>query len=154
MTRPNNQPLRCLTPVARGASLPNLKAAVVIASCDGDVGLQDRRYLRRARHQGTRSEPVFLAELDSANHNYFNRTLSRLRRDDAMRLGRACRPPRRLRPLQQQSWLDRAAADFFATSLLDAPRPSWLRLRGRLPSRAYGRRVTVERYAPRWGPPK
>jgi hypothetical protein len=133
-----------LAPIARNAMLPDLETAVVVASCDGDVGEQGRRYLHRARLTNRR-RPLFLAELHRANHNYFNRTLSRLGRDDAVGMLGACRRARRLGAHRQQMWIDRAASDFFATTLLGDPRPRWLRPRGALPSRAYGLRVTVER---------
>jgi hypothetical protein len=133
-----------LAPIARNAALPDLETAVVVASCDGDVGEQGRRYLHRAR-RSDRRRPLFLAELHRANHNYFNRTLARLGRDDAVGMRGPCRRSRRLGAHRQQTWLDRAAGDFFATTLLGDPRPRWLRLRGRLSSRAYGLRVTLER---------
>jgi hypothetical protein len=133
-----------LAPIARNTALPDLETAVVVASCDGDVGEQGRRYLHRAR-RSDRRRPLFLAELHRANHNYFNRTLARLGRDDAVGMRGPCRRSRRLGAHRQQTWLDRAAGDFFATTLLGDPRPRWLRLRGRLPSRAYGLRVTLER---------
>jgi dienelactone hydrolase len=133
-----------LTPIARNAMLPDLETAVVVASCDGDVGEQGRRYLHRAR-EAERRRPLFLAELHRANHNYFNRTLARLGFDDAVGMRGACRRARRLGAHRQQTWLDRAVSDFFAATLLGDPRPRWLRLRGRLPSRAYGLRVTIER---------
>jgi hypothetical protein len=138
-----------LTPVAGEARLPDLEVAVVLASCDGDTGPEGRRYFVRARRQAARTEPIFLTELHRANHNYFNRTLSQLGRDDAVGMRGRCRRNRRLGASAQQAWLDRAAADFFATTLLEARRPRWLRPRGPLPARAYGRRVTVERHAPR-----
>ena len=77
-------------------------------------GTMGREYLARARRDPDRRRRVFLARLEQANHNYFNRTLSRLRRNDA---------PSRcdgslLRPADQQAWVDRAAADFFAATLL------------------------------------
>jgi dienelactone hydrolase len=134
-----------LTPVAQGAVLPDLPTAIVLAACDGDTGNMGRAYLRQARRQPGRESAVFLARLERANHNYFNRTLARLGADDAPRNPPSCRPRRRLSSGAQQRWLDRAAADFFATTLRSARRPAWLRVGAPRPSRVYGRRVLVRR---------
>jgi dienelactone hydrolase len=132
-----------LTPVAQGAVLPDLPAAIVLASCDGDTGPMGRAYLRQARRRPGRRRPVVLARLEGANHNYFNRTLARLGADDAPTGIPRCRRPRRLGAAAQQRWLDRAAADFFAATLRGARRPAWLRPGGPHLSRVYGRRVLV-----------
>jgi len=137
-----------LAPVAPGGRLPGVHAALGLASCDGDTGAEGRRYLRRAARTPDRSKPVFLVELLGANHNYFNRTLVRLGRDDAVRAGPECRPRRRLGGAQQMRWLDRAAGAFFARTLLGAPRPRWMRRGGRPPARVHGRRARVERFVP------
>jgi dienelactone hydrolase len=134
-----------LTPVAQGAVLPDLPAAIVLSSCDGDTGPMGRTYLRQARRQEDRTRPVVLARLEGANHNYFNRKLARLGADDAPTGRPACRPPRRLSARAQQGWLDRAAADFFAATLRGTRRPAWLRLGAPAPSEVYGRRVLVRR---------
>jgi dienelactone hydrolase len=134
-----------LTPVAQGAVLPDLSTAIVLASCDGDTGPMGRAYLQQARRQAGRRRPVFLARLEGANHNFFNRTLERLGADDAPTGRPACRRPRRLPARAQQRWLDRAAADFFAATLRGARRPAWLRLGAAPPSRVYGRQVLVRR---------
>jgi dienelactone hydrolase len=130
-----------LTPVFGGVRLPDLPSAIVLSSCDGDTGLRGREYLIRARRDSTRRRRVFLAKLERANHNYYNRTLARLRDNDA--------PPRcagsLLRPGAQQAWLDRAAADFFAATLGGASRPAWLRPGARPPRRVYGQRALVRR---------
>jgi dienelactone hydrolase len=133
-----------LTPVAQGAVLPDLPAAILLASCDGDTGPMGRRYLQQARRQADRTRPVVLARLEGANHNYFNRKLAQLGADDAPTT-RRCRRPRRLSARAQRRWLERAAADFFAATLLGARRPSWLRLGAPAPGRVYGRRVLVRR---------
>ena len=137
-----------LAPVARAGSLPDIEAAVVLASCDGDTGDEGRRYLFRARRTRGRRTPLFLPTLIGANHNYFNRTLARLEQDDAEGLGRGCRPGRRLSGRQQQEWLIRAASGFFKTVLSDARRPRWMRLHGRPPARAYGLDVEIGRFVP------
>ena len=137
-----------LAPVAGGAVLPDVETAVVLASCDGDTGPMGRAYLRQARRQEGRREPVFLARLEGANHNFFNRTLARLGADDAPTGRPACRRPRRLTARAQQRWLDLAAADFFASALRGARRPAWLRARGPRPSRVYGRRVLLRLHSP------
>jgi trimeric autotransporter adhesin len=134
-----------LTPVAQGAVLPDLPTAIVLASCDGDTGPMGRTYLRQARRQGNRTRPVVLARLEGANHNFFNRTLAQLGADDAPTGTPRCRRPRRVTAGAQQRWLDLAAADFFAATLLGARRPAWLRLGAPPPSRVYGRRLLVRR---------
>jgi dienelactone hydrolase len=130
-----------LTPVFGGIALPDLPSAIVLSSCDGDTGPAGREYLVRARRDQARSRGVFLARLERANHNFYNRTLSRLGENDA--------PPgcagSLLRPGAQQIWLDRAAADFFAAPLRGAQRPAWLTPGARPPRRVYGRRVVVRR---------
>jgi dienelactone hydrolase len=113
-----------LTPVAQGAVLPDLPTAIVLASCDGDTGPMGRTYLRQARRQRGRTRPVVLARLEGANHNYFNQTLAQLGADDAPTGTPRCRRPRRLTARAQQRWLDLAAADFFAATLLGARRPA------------------------------
>jgi hypothetical protein len=134
-----------LAPVAQGAQLPDLPTAIVLASCDGDTGPMGRAYLEQARRDPSRRRGVFLARLEGANHNFFNRTLVRLGADDAPTERPRCRPSRRLRADAQQRWLDRAAGDFFAATLRGARRPGWLRLGAPPPSRVYGRRVLVRR---------
>ena len=134
-----------LTPVAQGAVLPDLPAAIVLSSCDGDTGPMGRTYLRQARRQEDRTRPVVLAGLEGANHNYFNRKLAQLGADDAPTEHPSCRLPNRLTARAQQRWLDLAAADFFAATLRGARRPTWLRLGAPRPSRVYGRGVLVRR---------
>ena len=134
-----------LTPVAQGAVLPDLPTAIVLASCDGDTGPMGRTYLRQARRQEDRTRPVVLARLEGANHNYFNRKLAQLGADDAPTGRPRCRRPHRLTARAQQTWLDLAAADFFAATLRGARRPMWLRLGAPSPNRVYGRRVLVRR---------
>lgn len=134
-----------LAPVAQGAVLPDLPAAIVLASCDGDTGPPGRAYLRQARRQEDRTRPVVLARVEGANHNYFNRKLAELGADDAPTGLRRCRRARRLTARAQQRWLDLAAADFFAATLRGARRPAWLRLGAPAPGRVYGRRVLVRR---------
>jgi dienelactone hydrolase len=135
-----------LAPVAQGAVLPDLPTAVVLASCDGDTGPMGRAYLEQARRRPERRRAVFLARLEGANHNFFNRTLARLGADDAPTGRPRCRRPRRLPARAQQRWLDRAAADFFAATLRGANRPVWLRRGAPRPTRVYGRRVLVRRH--------
>ena len=135
-----------LAPAADNAKLPDLPTAIVLASCDGDIGGEGRRYLKRARRDRDRSEPVVLVTLERANHNYFNRTLSDLGTDDSLGTGLAqCRPRHRISAAAQRRWLDAASADFFAAELLGARPPDWLRRGGKLPDRLYGRSVEIER---------
>ena len=129
-----------LAPVFARAPLPDRPTAIVLGSCDGDTGTMGRGYFERARRASGRRSRVFLARLQGANHNYYNRTLARLGLQDS-----ECPRKRRLAAGPQQRWLARAAADFFAATLRRAPRPAWLRPRGPLPSRVYGLRVLTRR---------
>lgn len=142
-------PLRALfllAPIfARTAPPAGLPFAVAIGTCDGDTGLMGRGYFRQAAASTGRRAPAQLVRLERANHNYFNRTLSRRGNDDAPFGRPSCRPPARPSALAQQRWLDRAAADFFAVTLRRAPRPAWLRLSGPLPARLHGLNVLVRR---------
>ena len=139
-----------LAPVHEGVELSGDRPTAIVASaCDGDVPGEARRYFTGARRRA-RSRPVFFIELEHANHNYFNRTLSQLRRDDARFLGGSggCGKRKRLRPRSQQSWIDKAAAAFFDATLDGGPRPAWMR-RGRPdPNSLYGLSVTVDRLFP------
>jgi dienelactone hydrolase len=123
-----------------GGTLPDVPAAIALGTCDGDTGTSGRSYFVRARRDPDRTAPASLIRLTGANHNFFNRTLSRLGLDDAP--GR-CR--RRLRAGTQQRWLERAAADFFAATLRGARRPAWMRRGGPALERVYGLRALVRR---------
>lgn len=59
---------------------------VVLGTCDGDTGLQGDRYLGPARMRG-RSTSVTRILVTGATHNAYNRTLVRLRNDDAAPAG-------------------------------------------------------------------
>ena len=136
-----------LTPVEEGVPLPDLTTAIVLARCDGDVPGQGRRYFERASHSG-RDRPVFLIRLEGANHNWFNQTLVKLGRDDGefARPG-GCRRGERLGPRPQQRWLDKAASNFFAATLLKKAKPVWMR-GGTRPGKLYGLPVALERLFP------
>ena len=139
-----------LAPVHEKLELPgNRPTAIVAAACDGDVPGEARTYFNQARRR-PRSRPIFFIELEHANHNYFNRTLSDLGRDDARFAGASggCGKRKRLRPGSQQGWIDHAAAAFFDATLDGGPRPAWMR-RGRPePEKLYGLSVMVDRLFP------
>ncbi|HKG36466.1 MAG TPA: hypothetical protein VKA89_08525 [Solirubrobacterales bacterium] len=137
-----------LAPVEEGVPLPDLTTAIVLARCDGDVPGQGRRYFERAS-RSDRDRPAFLIRLEGANHNWFNQTLVKLGRDDGTfaRAGH-CRRSERLKPRPQQRWLDRAAPDFFAATLLGRPKPQWMRPGPRRPRKLYGLAVLLERLFP------
>lgn len=138
-----------LAPVHLGVPLADRPAAVVAAACDGDVPGQARRYMRDARRDASRRRPVFLIDLEGANHNYFNRTLSGLRRDDGrFAPARGCGRRQRLRPRPQQAWIDSAAAAFFDATLDGGPRPGWMQRRRAAPERLYGLSVALDRLFP------
>lgn len=141
--------LLLLAPAFSGQPLPDVETAIVAARCDYDVPGQARRYFERARG-GARTEPVFFARLDGASHNYFNATLSRLGRDDGSHLRGTpgCRRAERLSAARQQSWADRLAAAFFATTLREASPPPWMSLSGPFPGRVYGLPVAYDRLVP------
>lgn len=135
-----------LTPIfARSAPPPAVPFAVALGGCDGDTGLLGRGYFRQAVADPDRRAPAQLVRIERANHNYFNRTLSRRGADDAPTGRPACRASARPSALAQQRWLGRAASDFFAVTLRRAPRPPWLRLGGDLPTRLHGLNVRVRR---------
>ena len=138
-----------LAPVHEGVRLPDLETTVVASRCDADVPGEARRYLERARRDRGRDEPVFFARLEGANHNFYNRTLSELGRDDGKFSGvPGCGMKQRLRAGAQQRWIDAIARNFFAATLRGAARPAWMRLRGAAPGRLYGLRVAYERLVP------
>ena len=137
-----------LAPLYRGEGLPDIPTAIVQSACDADVPGDARRYFRDAvRRQ--RSRATFWIKLLHANHNYYNRTLSRLGRDDG-RFSSApgCRAAQRLRPRHQQSWIDKAAAAFFAATLDGGPRPAWMRQDRPDPDTLYRLSVVVDRLFP------
>ncbi len=135
-----------LTPIfARAAPPAGLPFAVALGSCDGDTGPMGRAYFRQAAGNPGRRAPAQLVRIERANHNFFNRTLSRLGADDAPTGRPSCRPAARPSARAQQRWLARAAGDFFSVTLLGAPRPPWLRLSGPLPERLHGLAVRVSR---------
>ena len=135
-----------LTPVfGRTAAPAGVPFAVAVATCDGDTGQMGSGYFRQAVASPARRAPAQLVQLGRANHNYFNRTLSRRGNDDAPFGRPGCRPPARPSAAAQQRWLDRAAVDFFAVTLRSAARPPWLRLSGPLPERLHGLNVLVRR---------
>jgi dienelactone hydrolase len=137
-----------LAPVPSGLRLPDVPAATVVGSCDGDTDAEGRRYFDRARRATGRTRPVFLVRLERANHNFFNRNLARQGADDAPTGRPACRPPARPSAAEQRRWLGRAAADFFASMLRGARRPGWLRVGAPRPRTLYGLPVRVRRGAP------
>ena len=107
--------------------------------------------MRDARRQPARRRPVFLVKLRYANHNYFNRTLSRLGQDDTefnAPMGPDCARKKRLRPRPQQAWIDRVAGAFFDLTLDGGPRPRWMRARHPAPQRLYGEDVVIDRLFP------
>jgi dienelactone hydrolase len=116
-----------LTPTPEGGRPPDVTTRIVVAGCDGDTGDLGSIYFRLARRSPRRS-PITLVRLPRANHNFFNRTLARLRADDAPREQRACRPRNRPSAGAQQRWLDRAAVRFFRSTL--GPRSAQHPVRG------------------------
>jgi dienelactone hydrolase len=133
-----------------GSALPrDMETVVVAARCDADVGGEPRRFFEQAQRQEGRDGPVFFIRLEGANHNFFNRTLSGLRREDG-RVGQApgCRRQDRLTAGQQQNWIDRAGGAFFAAELRGADRPRWMQLSGRIVRRIAGLPVLLRRLVP------
>jgi hypothetical protein len=147
-TGPPFRSLFLLAPVF-GSALPReIETAIVAARCDADVPGEARRFFTQAQDQAGRDEPVFFIRLEGANHNYFNRTLSELGRDDG-RFAPApgCGNDDRLAAGQQQRWIDRAAAAFFAAELRGAVRPRWMRRTG-LVRRIAGLPILLRRLIP------
>ncbi len=141
-----------LAPVASRLAVPDVPLAVAVGTCDGDTGDEGQVYFERARRTAARRSAAFLVTIERANHNFYNRTLSRLASDDAVgQFG--CRPRRRPAAGEQQRWIAGAAADFFASTMRGARRPAWLRLGARPPRRTYGLSVVVRRTARRAAAP-
>lgn len=135
-----------LTPIfARTAPPAGVPFAVALGTCDGDTGVLGRGYYGQAATDPGRRAPAHLVRLERANHNYFNRTLSRRGNDDAPFGRPGCRPAARPSAAAQQRWLARAAGDFFSVTLRGARRPRWLRMSGSLPERLHGLDVQVRR---------
>jgi dienelactone hydrolase len=134
-----------LAPVPSRLAAPDVPLAVAVGTCDGDTGARGRVYFNRARETAERRRAAFLVSVRRANHNYYNRTLARLRADDAPTEQHRCRPPQRPTARGQQRWVAGAGADFFASMLRGAARPAWLRLRARPPRRVHGLDVLVRR---------
>jgi dienelactone hydrolase len=137
-----------LAPVASRLDVPDVPLAVAVGTCDGDTGDAGEVYFERARRNAGRRSAAFLVTIERANHNFYNRTLSRLASDDAAGQP-GCRPRRRPTPGEQQRWIAGAAADFFASTMRAARRPAWLRVGARAPRRTYGLSVVVRRTARR-----
>jgi dienelactone hydrolase len=124
---------------------PNIPFAVALGTCDGDTGTFGRGYLDQARGSSARTAPARLLVVRGVNHNYYNRTLVRLRFDDFTAGQPGCRRRGRVGPILQQRFAARSAIDFFGVTLRGRPRPPWMRLRGPLPTRVNGLRVVARR---------
>ncbi|HYN51415.1 MAG TPA: hypothetical protein VES62_10865 [Thermoleophilaceae bacterium] len=133
-----------LAPVASRLAVPDVPLAVAVGTCDGDTGTEGRVYFDRARRSAGRRRAAFLVSVRRANHNFYNRTLARLSFDDAAGQP-GCRRAQRPSAGEQQRWVARAAADFFAATMRGARRPAWLRLGARPPRRVHGLDVVVRR---------
>ena len=133
-----------LAPVPSRRTVPDIPLAVAVGTCDGDTGTEGRVYFDRARRTAGRRRAAFLVSVRRANHNFYNRTLARLSFDDAAGR-RGCRRSQRPSAGQQQRWIARSAADFFATTMRGARRPAWLRLGARPPRRVHDLDVVVRR---------
>ncbi len=153
--RPGSGSIRSLfllAPVAGGNLPATGETMIAIGTCDGDTGTEGRRYFTRARRSRRAGRgpkgPLLLARIRGANHNYFNRKLSGRGWDDSPTDRPACRPHRRPSAAAQRHWVDRAAADFFATTLAGARRPGWMSAGGPAPRtrRLHGLPVRLSHY--------
>ena len=77
-----------------------------------------------------------------ANHNGYNRTLVRLRNDDAAGAKGACARARRPSASSQQAFLARVAVDHLSHAMLGTPAAAW-QAPGAAPSRLYGRSIVL-----------
>jgi large repetitive protein len=122
-------------------TVPDVPATLLLGTCDRDTGTTGAGYLTAAR-TATRTAPSWRLVVRGANHNAYNRTLVRLRMDDAAHAKGACAKAKRPTAAAQQSFLARVAGDHFAHTLLGAPAAAW-RLPGTALGRLYGQRVAL-----------
>lgn len=105
-----------LAPFFGKRALPDIPTSVTVGTCDGDTGNEGLKYVKRAVKKGQRTKPMYTFSVTGANHNYFNRTLVKLKSDDSGK-GDGCRKSQRPKPKQQQRWLTEVAAAHFAATL-------------------------------------
>ena len=109
---------------AETATVPDVPTTLLLGTCDGDTGTTGARYLIAARAQA-RTAPSWRLVVRGASHNAYNRTLVRLRNDDAAGRKGACATARRPKATGQQAFLARVASDQFANAMLGAPAAAW-----------------------------
>ena len=105
--------------------VPDVPAALLLGTCDGETGSSGAGYLTRAIRQG-RTTPSWRLVVRGFNHNNYNRTLVRIRNDDAQTDKRArCARSMRPKATGQQAFLVRVATAHFAHTMLAAPGDAW-----------------------------
>jgi dienelactone hydrolase len=129
-------------PAKRVADVP---ATVALGTCDGDTGLQGAKYFAALRGK-PRTEPAYQLTLQSANHNYYNQTLARLKANDAPSGRPGCGRGKQLAAGAQQAWLASVATDHFGVSLLEGAPASWMQAPP--PQVVYGQRTAVRQLVP------
>jgi dienelactone hydrolase len=126
----------------RSVPVPDVPTAMLLGTCDDDTGRTGAGYLATARRSPGRTQPFWSLTMRGANHNFYNRTLVRLRNDDAAGARGRCARSRRPKATGQQAFLVRIAWDHLTRSLLAAPAAPWQRP-GATSGSLYGQRVAL-----------
>lgn len=126
----------------RSVAVPDVPTALLLGTCDDDTGRTGAGYLAAARRSAGRTQPFWSLTMRGANHNFYNRTLVRLRDDDAAGARGRCARSRRPKATGQQAFLVRIAWDHLTRALLAAPAAPW-QLSGARSGSLYGQRVTL-----------
>ena len=102
----------------RSVGVPDVPTAMLLGTCDGDTALTGAGYLTAARRSAGRTQPFWSLTMRGANHNFYNRTLGRLRNDDAAGAKGRCARSRRPKATGQQAFLVRIAWNHLTRALL------------------------------------
>jgi dienelactone hydrolase len=126
----------------RSVAVPDVPTAMLLGTCDDDTGRTGAGYLAAARRSAGRTQPFWSLTMRGANHNFYNRTLRRLRDDDAAGARGRCARSRRPKATGQQAFLVRIASNHLTRALLAAPAAPW-QLPGATSGSLYGQTVTL-----------
>jgi dienelactone hydrolase len=135
-----------LAPYTGPRPLPDIPVSVAVGTCDGDTRMTGLRYVKRAEAKGQRTKPMYAFTATGPNHNYYNRTLVKLKSDDSGG-GPGCSRSQRPTPKKQQRWLaEVAGAHFAATLTTPSVKADFLRTGG---TTIAGIATQVQRYRPK-----